>query len=102
MSRYGSDKPDQGTREIVQRLRSVGARVEYIGKPLDLLVGFQRRFSMLEIKRKGAKPRNDQMKQQELIRDMKDEGLPVYVVHDFDEAFDAILTTSRRRNLAEQ
>jgi hypothetical protein len=41
---------DHNQSAIVDALRKVGAKVEIIRKPLDLLVGFNRRTYILEVK----------------------------------------------------
>ncbi len=41
---------DHNQAAIVDALRKVGAKVEIIRKPLDLLVGFNRRTYILEVK----------------------------------------------------
>ena len=41
---------DHNQAAIVDALRKVGASVEIIGRPLDLLVGYQRRTYVLEVK----------------------------------------------------
>lgn len=47
---------------IVQALRQVGADVEVIGLPLDLLVAWRGRTLLLECKSKGGKVRTKKQK----------------------------------------
>lgn len=48
-------KVDDNQGEIVKALRSIGAAVQYIKKPLDLLVWFRGRYVLMEIKNKDGK-----------------------------------------------
>lgn len=41
---------DKSQSEIVYALRRIGAKVRFIGQPLDLLVGFRGRNILLEVK----------------------------------------------------
>jgi len=43
-------RSDSNQAEIVQALRDVGATVDIIGEPVDLLVGFRGRNFLLEVK----------------------------------------------------
>jgi hypothetical protein len=54
------DKPDAVTKGIVDGLRGVGATVNYIGRPVDLLVGFRGRTYIFEVKNPGDKLRPSQ------------------------------------------
>jgi hypothetical protein len=45
---------DANQKEIVAALRKIGATVEIIGKPLDLLVCYQGETSLVEIKNKDG------------------------------------------------
>lgn len=90
MSRYKADKPDTGTKEIVEALRSLDMQVFYMARPLDLLVGWRGRWVVLECKPKGRKRRADQEKQSELIDSLLEAGLPLSVVTDPTEALKAM------------
>ena len=56
---------DANQTEIVRALRQVGAHVEIIGRPVDLLVGFRGQNFLLEVKRCGARARRDQQEQRD-------------------------------------
>lgn len=43
-------KVDANQEAIVKRLREIGAQVEVIGKPVDLLVGYRGRTELVEVK----------------------------------------------------
>ena len=98
MSKYRhADKPDANTAHIVSRLREVpGVKVWY-GRPFDLWVGYRRRFTCLEVKREAARPRKDQQAQRDLLAEMREAGLPVYTVRNFEQALDAIQSTAMGR-----
>ena len=57
-------RTDANQAEIVEALRQVGAHVEIIGRPVDLLVGFRHQNFLLEVKRSKVRPRRDQHEQQ--------------------------------------
>lgn len=50
MARYLVHQSDGNEAEIIDALERVGATVEKIGRPLDLLVGYQGRTFLLEVK----------------------------------------------------
>jgi len=63
---------DANQQSIVDDLRKAGYSVEIIGKPVDILVSspktkYASNF-LFEIKRVGARPRKDQKKQQDWIK----------------------------------
>ena len=60
---------DLNQSSIVTALREIGCQVEIIGRPLDLLVGYRKHCFLIEIKREGVRPRKDQQKQRDWIRD---------------------------------
>ena len=62
---------DQNQKEIVDAQKAIGCSVETIGRPIDLLIGYESRNYLVEIKRVGAKPRKDQQDQQDWMRDWK-------------------------------
>lgn len=45
---------DANQAQVISALEAAGAKVMVIGKPVDLLVGFNRRFALFEVK-DGAK-----------------------------------------------
>lgn len=67
-------KVDTTQRDIIEALEKVGARVEVIGKPVDLLIYFRGRFSVMEVKTpygvRNPKPRirKEQVAQNEFIQ----------------------------------
>ena len=84
-------KRDANEALIVTALEAAGAKVWRLNQPLDLLVGANRRFYVLEVKREGEKkPRKDRATQTETIADCQRKGLPVYVVRTPEEALQAI------------
>ena len=60
---------DLNQKEIVDALQTIGCEVWIIGRPVDLLVGYRKHNFLIEVKRPGVKPRNDQKTQQDWIRD---------------------------------
>lgn len=60
MSRYAL-KVDTTQAAIIEALRKAGARVDVIGKPVDLLIYFRGRFTVMEVKtpygKRDPKPR---------------------------------------------
>jgi hypothetical protein len=48
-------KVDDNQGDIVKALRSIGAAVKHIKKPLDLLVWFRGRYVLMEVKNKDGK-----------------------------------------------
>ena len=52
---------DANQEQVVSALRSAGARVWVIGLPVDLLVGYQGKLALMEVK-DGAKPPSKQRK----------------------------------------
>lgn len=59
--RFGSSSTDTNQTAIVQALRAVGATVEIIRHPVDLLVGFQGQTLLLEVKGRTGKLTDDQV-----------------------------------------
>jgi len=81
---------DLNQKAIVDALRKVGASVEVIRRPLDLLVGYQRRTYVLEVKQ--VKGRISQG-QEEFLRDWQ--GDIACVVRSASEALAVIGCESR-------
>lgn len=46
---------DANQAEIIERLRSIGAKVYIIEEPVDLLVGYRGKSVLLEIKAEGGR-----------------------------------------------
>lgn len=44
-------RTDDNQRELVEALKKIGAKCYFIGKPVDLLVGFRGKNLLLEVKR---------------------------------------------------
>lgn len=80
LNRYAA-KVDKSQPGIVKALEKAGAQVWVIGWPCDLLVRRGRLWFTMECKTPGAKPRKDQEKQQEFLRDTQ-----TPVVHTPEEA----------------
>ena len=89
LNRYAR-KIDANQPEIVQALRSVGARVWVLSKPFDLLVGHMGRFTVLEVKA-THRLRKDQQHQTDEIHDCQAGGLPVYRVESVEQALAAVI-----------
>lgn len=66
MGRYQVHRSDGNAKAIADGLRERGVAVAHIGRPCDLLCGFRRQNFLLEVKRPGAK-RKDQPKQDEFL-----------------------------------
>ncbi|MCR4339540.1 MAG: hypothetical protein NUW01_06600 [Gemmatimonadaceae bacterium] len=67
MRRGGGHRADTGSQAIVRDLRKAGISVEVIGRPVDLLCGFQGKNYLVELKAEGARKRKDQPKQDEFL-----------------------------------
>ena len=80
-------KVDTHQKEIMEALRACGAKVWFIGYPLDLLVAFRERFYILEVKTPGKKPTKSQI---ETMMKMGDAGCKAHVVYSVEEAMEAI------------
>lgn len=81
---------DRNQPEIVQALRSAGARVWHINRPFDLLVGYRGRFTVLEVK-STKRVRKDQQHQTDEIATCRAGGLPVYRVESVDDALRVVI-----------
>lgn len=77
-----ADKPDANQGEIVKALRKIGAQVEIIGRPVDLLVCCRGRTFLIEVKNLDGRdrPTKDQV---EFMVAWPGE---LHVVHSPDEA----------------
>lgn len=81
-------RTDTTQTPIVEAMRKAGAGVEFIGKPLDLLVSAGNRWGLLEVKaneyesRRPSKTRKGQLK----FADRHPNGGPIGTVWDVDGA----------------
>jgi len=89
MTKRRADNPDSNQAEIVDALRSVGCRVDIIGRPFDLLVARDGALCLMEVKNPEGKDKLSK-KQIEDIDDFAYRGVEVTVVRSVDEAFAAI------------
>ena len=83
-------KRDASEAAIVEALEAAGAWVWRISLPLDLIVFYNHRILLLEVKNPDSKPRKDRAKQTEMIAKCQRDGFPVYVVRTPEEALQAI------------
>lgn len=90
LNRYAKRR-DDNEAEIVSALRDIpGCKVELLDKPCDLLVGFQAKNILLEIKMPGRENRSDQRKQREWRETWPGQ---IRVVTSVDEALDCVLNS---------
>ncbi|GAG46823.1 unnamed protein product [marine sediment metagenome] len=82
-------KVDTNQPEIVQALRDIGAVVFLIGIPLDLLVAFRGKLTLMEVKNPDNKGKVSKS-QQVTIDLLKAVGVRVAIVRDGEEAIDAV------------
>ena len=83
------NKPDANQQKIVQAMRDVGAKVFLIGQPLDLLVAFRGKLTLMEIKNPDGEDKVSKS-QQVTIDLLESVGVHVPIVRSVDEAIDAI------------
>ena len=83
------NKPDANQKEIVASLRSIGAIVFLIGIPLDLLVAFRGKLTLMEVKNPDGEDKVSKS-QQVTIEILKSVGVHVPVVRSVDEAIEAV------------
>ena len=83
------NKPDANQPEIVQALRDIGAKVWPIGQPLDLLVAFRGKLTLMEVKNPDGEDKVSKS-QQVTIDLLEAVGVHVPVVRSADEAIEAI------------
>ena len=91
MPRY-ANSVDENQAEIVQALRRIGCDVEIIGGPVDLLVGYQARNFLIEVKRPGEKPRTNKQ-----IQFLKTWSGQVRIVTSPEEAIQLVTQAYRPR-----
>lgn len=78
---------DDNQAEIVKALRGIGVAVEYIKKPVDLLICHRGETSLMEVKNPDGK---DQLSREQVEFIARWPG-KVHVVHSTAEAFAAVL-----------
>lgn len=81
---------DRNQSSIVKALRKIGATVEVIKLPVDLLVGYKGRSIALEVKDKGGRLTPGQEK---FFREWKGEA---YIVFNEQEAISALTSPHKR------
>jgi hypothetical protein len=93
----GAAKVDANQQPIVEAMRSVGAHVQIIKDPCDLLIGFRGRPHLMEVKASEAKAKADakgmsktQRKQRALRDNFGHVGVTVHVVWTEEMALRAI------------
>ena len=87
------NKPDANQQEIVAALRSIGAVVFLIGIPLDLLIAFRGKLTLMEVKNPDGENKVSKS-QQKTIDILKAVGVHVVVVRSVEEAIGAVTTGS--------
>ena len=85
------NKPDANQPEIVQALRDIGARVFLIGQPLDLLVAFRGKLTLMEVKNPNGEDKLSKS-QTVTISLLETVGVRVPVVRNAEEAIEAVTT----------
>jgi len=95
MPKYNA-KVDANEKDIISALRKIGADVERIGRPVDLLVGYRARNFLIEVKTGDNKPHHSRNKDQtEWIKGWKGQVRVVFtpeeaielVTHAYDDRF---------------
>lgn len=83
-------RTDHNQHELVEALKKIGAKCYFIGKPVDLLVGFRGRNSLLEVKRpdKRGQPSAITQAQRNFIETWPGD---VHIVYSIEEAVSAIV-----------
>lgn len=83
-------RQDDNQHELVEALKKIGAKCYFIGKPVDLLVGFRKSNILLECKRpdKRGQPSAITQAQKDFIETWPGQ---VAIVHTIDEAITAVI-----------
>lgn len=83
-------RTDDNQHELVEALKKIGAKCYFIGKPVDLLVGFRGRNMLLEVKRpdKRDQPSKITQEQKDFIATWPGEVVICYTI---DEAISAVV-----------
>jgi hypothetical protein len=79
---------DKNQSEIVNNLRKIGASVWIVNGILDIVVGFQHKTYIFEIKNPTANNPDLQDSQIKFIEEWK--GSPVYIIETFEDALQII------------
>lgn len=82
-------KADANTKGIVDDLRKAGVSVRFIGKPLDLIVGYAGQTFLIEIKNPNGKDKRGKSWEQQL-KFMEEWRGQVCVCHTTEEVLKAI------------
>lgn len=82
---------DDNEAEIVKALRAAGAYVYYLDHPADLLVGYQKRSILLEVKDGNKPPSARKLTPNEQKFHDEWTGGPLYVVTCIQEALDTLV-----------
>lgn len=83
------NKPDANQPEIIEAMEAIGAKVWPIGQPLDLLVAFRGKLTIVEVKNPEGK--DEVSKSQQVTIDLlASVGVHVPVVRSVDEAIECL------------
>ena len=80
-------KTDDNQPDIVKALRKIGAAVEYIKKPVDLLVCYRGETSLMEVKNRNGK---DQLSKDQVEFIARWPG-KIHIVYSPEEAITALM-----------
>jgi len=83
-------RTDNNQHELVEALKKIGAKCYFIGKPVDLVVGFRGRSVLLEVKRadKRGQPSAVTKAQKDFMETWPGEA---HIVYSIDEAISAVV-----------
>lgn len=83
-------RTDNNQHELVEALKKIGAKCYFIGKPVDLLVGFRGKNLLLEVKRpdKRGQPSAVTKEQRDFIAAWPGD---VQICYTVDEAISAVV-----------
>jgi hypothetical protein len=84
-------KRDDNEQEIVKALRKAGAYVAYITEPADLLVGYQGRTMILEVKDGNKPPSARKLTPNEQKFHDEWTGGELYVITSVEDALDRLI-----------
>ena len=86
-------RTDDNQHELIEALKKIGAKCYFIGKPVDLLVGFRGRNSLIEVKRPDKRGQQSKItqEQKDFIATWPGE---VHICHTIDEAIAAVVSAS--------
>ena len=91
MARHRTHRSDANQVKIVKALRQVGCEVHVIDRPVDLLVGLNGRWCLLEVKGPSGRLTPDQ---EEFFESPKG---PASIVRNFEEAIMFVFDVANRR-----